>query len=580
MCAALPFSRSDPAEDPALPLEATTRSSLPKAATGISGFDDVTLGGLPAGRPSLVCGAAGCGKTLFAMSFLVNGAAHMNEPGLFVSFEERPADIEANVRSLGFDVPALIESGRLAIDYVHVERSEIEEAGEYDLEGLFVRLGFAVDAIGARRLVIDTIETLFSGFSNHAILRAELRRLFTWIRARGLTAIITGERGDGQLTRHGLEEYVSDCVILLDNRVDEQIATRRLRIVKYRGSSHATNEFPFLIDMDGISVLPVTGSGLHAQVSEETISSGIADLDRMIRNGGFYRASSILVSGVAGTGKTMLGTHFVAAACRRGERCIYFAFEENAEEIIRNARSVGIDLRASVASGLLMIECARPSLYGLEMHLARMHRALATFRPTVVVMDPISAFRGPGHEVHAAMLRMLDLLKAHGITAMFTSLRAGNDADHGADQGLSSLMDTWIRLSDIEANGERNRILYLIKSRGSSHSNQVREFRMTDDGIRLVEPYVGPEGVLTGAARMTQEAREFAARERRRQEVELRRRQLARRRESVTRQIEELRAAMEAEEAEARTLFDEDAAREAALLRDSAAIAARRGAAE
>lgn len=563
-----------------MPLEVVTRSGLPKARTGISGFDDVTLGGLPAGRPTLVCGAAGCGKTLFAMSFLVNGASEMGEPGVFISFEERASDLKANVRSLGFDIAALVEAGKLAIDHVHVERSEIEEAGDYDLEGLFVRIGFAVDAVGAKRLVIDTIETLFSGFSNHATLRAELRRLFGWIKDRGLTAIITGERGDGQLTRHGLEEYVSDCVILLDNRVEDQIATRRLRIVKYRGSSHATNEFPFLIDIDGISVLPITESGLHPRISEEVVSSGVPDLDRMIRTGGFYRNSSILISGVAGTGKTTLGAHFVEAACRRGERCLFFAFEESADEICRNVLSVGIDLRQGMDAGLLRIEASRPSLFGLEMHLARMHRAIASFGPSIVVTDPISAFRGPTYEVHGTLLRMLDMLKASGITAMFTSLRNSGESAEGTEHGLSSLMDTWIKVTDVAANGERNRLLYLIKSRGSSHSNQVREFQMTNNGIRLLEPYIGAEGVLTGAARMTQEARERAAADRRRQEVELRQRQLARRRETIARQIAELQASLDADESEASTLFEEDAIREAELLRDSAAMAARRGAAE
>ena len=561
-------------------LAAATPTTLPKAATGIAGFDEITLGGLPAGRPSLVCGSAGCGKTLFAATFLVNGATRFGEPGVFMSFEERAEDLAANVASLGFDLDQLVADGRLAIDHVRVERSEIEESGEYDLEGLFVRLGYAVDQVGARRVVLDTIETLFSGFSDPAILRAELRRLFGWIKERGLTAVITGERGDGQLTRQGLEEYVSDCVVLLDNRVEDQITTRRLRVVKYRGSAHGTNEYPFLIDHEGITVLPVTSTALDRAASSEVVSSGVPGLDAMLRSGGFYRGSSILLSGVAGTGKTTLVSHFADAACRRGERCLSFVFEESAQEICRNARSVGLDLQHWIDAGLLRYEAARPSLYGLEMHLARMHRDLDRFRPDVVVVDPISAFRGPPAEVHAVLLRMMDLLKGRGTTALFTSLRNDGALTEGSDQGLSSLMDVWIKLDDIEANGERNRVLYLIKARGMSHSNQVREYRITDIGIELITPYIGPEGVLTGTARLSQAAREQADAARRRQDIERRRRDLVRRREALERQVEEMRAALRTEEEEAHLLLEQDDRHEAALATDRAAVAGRRGAAE
>ena len=557
-----------------------TSPTLPKAPTGISGFDDITLGGLPAGRPSLVCGAAGCGKTLFAVTFLVNGATRFDEPGVFMSFEERADDLAANVASLGYDLDGLVAGGRLAIDHVRVERSEIEESGDYDLEGLFVRLGFAIDQIGAKRVVLDTIETLFASFSNPAILRAELRRLFGWIKERGLTAIITGERGDGQLTRQGLEEYVSDCVVLLDNRVEDQITTRRLRVVKYRGSAHGTNEYPFLIDDHGISVLPVTSTTLDRPASSEIVSSGIPGLDLMLRSGGFFRGSGILLSGVAGTGKSTIASHFADAACRRGERCLAFLFEESAQEVCRNARSIGLDLQAWIDAGLLRYESARPSLYGLEMHLARLHRDLDRFRPDVVVIDPISAFRGPDAEVHAALLRMMDLLKGRGITALFTSLRNDGKLVEGSDEGLSSLMDVWIKLTDIEANGERNRALYIIKVRGMSHSNQVREYRITDSGIDMMQPYVGPEGVLTGTARLSQAARERAAAERRQQEAERRRRDLARRRDALERRIEEMRAALQVEEEDAGLQLAQEETHEAALATDRLAVAARRGAAE
>jgi circadian clock protein KaiC len=396
-----------------------TTAGLTKVATGIAGFDDVLLGGLPAGRPTLICGAAGCGKTLLAISFLVAGATHYGEPGVLMSFEERAEDLAANVASLGYDLDGLTEAGQLLIDHVRVERSEIEETGQYDLEGLFIRLGYAVDTIGAKRVVLDTIEALFAGFTDAGILRAELRRLFAWLKERGLTAIITAERGNGALTRFGLEEYISDCVILLDNRVEDQITTRRLRVVKYRGSAHGTNEYPFLIDAKGISVLPVTSAGVKRPLSDAIVSSGIAGLDAMLRSGGFYQGSSILLSGVAGTGKTTVGSHFVDAACRPGERCLFFAMEEGAEEICRNVRSVGVDLQRWVNAGLLRFEAARPTLYGLEMHLARMGRDLQQFAPSVVVVDPISAFRGPAAEVHATLLRMVDLLKSRGITVLW-----------------------------------------------------------------------------------------------------------------------------------------------------------------
>ncbi|MFL5256112.1 MAG: circadian clock protein KaiC [Rhodopila sp.] len=553
-----------------------TSPGLAKVATGVAGFDEILLGGLPAGRPTLLCGAAGCGKTLFAMTFLVNGVTRYGEPGVFMSFEERAEDLAANVASLGYSLDELVADGKLAIDHVRIERSEIEEAGEYDLEGLFVRLGYAVDTIGAKRVVLDTIESLFAGLTDAAVLRAELRRLFGWIKERGLTAIITAERGDGQLTRFGLEEYVSDCVITLDNRVEDQITTRRLRVVKYRGSAHGTNEYPFLIDAEGISVLPVTSAGLVRPVSDHVISTGIPGMDAMLRTGGFYRGSSILISGVAGTGKTTIGAHFVDAACRRGERCLFFALEEGAEEICRNIRSIGIDLRHWVDADLLRFEAARPSLYGLEMHLARMGRDLQRFQPSLVVVDPISAFSGPETEVHAALLRMVDLLKSNGITALLTSLNRVSSLPETTNHALSSLMDAWVSLMDIDANGERNRVLYVIKARGIRHSNQMREYRMTDAGIELIEPYIGPEGVLTGTARVSQEALEQAVGERRRHDLAQRRREAERRQATLERQILDLQATLEAERGEADALRQEEEAQDTILYQNRLAIAARR----
>ena len=555
-------------------------AALAKAPTGIDGFDDITFGGLPRGRPSLICGSAGCGKTLFAITFLVNGTTLYDEPGVFVSFEERAEDLAANVASLGYDLDDLVARRKLAIDHVRVERSEIEESGEYDLEGLFIRLGYAIDSVGAKRVVLDTIETLFSGLGDAALLRAELRRLFGWLKDRGVTAVITGERGEGQLTRQGLEEYVSDCVVLLDNRVIDQITTRRLRVVKYRGSAHGTNEYPFLVDHGGISVLPITSADLGHKASREVVPTGVAGLDAMLGPGGFFKGSSILVSGVAGTGKTTVSAHVMNAACRRGERCLSFVFEESGDQIIRNALSFGVDLQPHVDAGLLTFQAARPTLFGLETHLAGMHRDIVRYEPSVVIVDPVSALEGPAREVQATLLRMVDMLKSRTITALFTSLRRDGVFDTGNDLGLSSLMDVWIKLLDVEANGERTRTLYVIKARGMSHSNQIREFQITGEGIRLTEPYIGAAGVLTGTARLVQEAEEQAALLRRKHETERRRREVARRRGGIERQIEELRASLEAHHDEERILSNEEDTREQLTAIEREALSTRRGTTE
>ena len=553
---------------------------LRKSPIGITGLDDVTLGGLPAGRPTLLCGDPGCGKTLFAMTFLVNGAARFDEAGVFMSFEERSEDLTANVASLGYNVDGLIADNRLLIDYVRIEPSEIEVSGDYDFEPIFVRLGYAIDKVGAKRVVLDTLEALFSGFTDQAVLRAELRRLFGWLKDRGVTAIITGERGEGQLTRYGIEEYVSDCVILLDNRVVDQVTTRRLRVVKYRGSAHGTNEYPFLIDDRGISVMPITSAGLQHRISSEVVPSGVADLDAMFGQGGFYRGSSVLVSGLAGTGKSTFSAWFADAMCKRGERCLYFAFEESPDQVVRNMRSAGIDLKQHIDSGLLCFESARPSLYGLEMHLTRMYRDIEGFEPSAVIVDPISAFRGVQSEIHATLLRLADICKERGITAVFTSLSLATDHASEADRGVSSLMDTWISLTDLEESGERNRVLYVLKSRGMSHSNQMREYLLTGQGIKLIPPYVGREGVLTGAARLSQESRERGEALARTQVTERRQRELDRRRASVERQIAELRAGLEAEQSEVAMLAEQETQREQIFATDRVAMASKRGAAE
>jgi circadian clock protein KaiC len=459
--------------------------SLPKAPTGIAGLDEVTFGGLPRGRPTLVCGGAGSGKTLFAIEFLLRGALEFDEPGVFMAFEETEQDLAQNVSSLGFDLEDLIAQKKLAIDHVHIERSEIEETGEYDLEGLFVRLGAAIDEVGAKRVVLDTLESLFSGFSNPALLRAELRRLFRWLKDRGVTAVITGERGEGAFTRQGLEEYVSDCVILLDHRVMDQISTRRLRVVKYRGTSHGTNEYPFLIDEQGISVLPLTSLGLDHPASKERISAGVPGLDAMLGGKGYFRGSSIMISGTAGTGKSSLAAHFADATCRRGERCLLLAFEESPAQILRNMGSIGLDLQRWIDQGLLRIESSRPMLFGLEMHLVHIHKRVKEFEPRVVILDPISNFTASGSvaQAEAMLVRLIDFLKTREVTAMLVNLTA--DVGEAKGSGISSLIDTWLLLHDIEVGAEHRRVLHVLKSRGMEHSNEVREFRITSRRIAL-----------------------------------------------------------------------------------------------
>ena len=528
--------------------------TLAKSPTGIQGLDEITDGGLPRGRPTLICGSAGCGKTLLAMEFLVRGATQFGEPGVFIAFEETAPDLAANVASLGFDVPRLVAQKKLLIDFVRLERSEIQEAGEFDLAGLFIRLNHAIDKIGAKRVVLDTVECLFAGLPNPGIVRSELRRLFRWLKDKGVTAIITGERGESTLTRQGLEEYVSDCVILLDHRVDGQVSTRRLRVVKYRGSTHGTNEYPFLIDRAGFSVLPVTSMGLDHAVSTERISTGIEQLDAMLGGKGCYRGSSILLSGTAGTGKTSMAAHFVQAACERGERCLYFAFEEPPQQIIRNLRSIGLNLAQWVDQGLLQFNASRPTLCGLENHLATMHHAVNQFRPHIVIMDPITSFTALGQtsEIKAMLTRMVDFLKARRITAFFTALTHSGSVLEGTETDIPSLIDTWLLLRDIELNGERNRGLYVLKSRGMAHSNQIREFGLSRQGIQLRNVYVGPGGVLTGSARLAQEAQEQAARVLEQQEIEDRQRQLERKSQTLAAQIAALNTDFAAEEAAVR----------------------------
>jgi len=554
---------------------APSHSALAKSPTGIRGLDEITLGGLPRGRPTLVCGRAGCGKTLFAVEFLVHGAIDYDDPGVFIAFEETEEDLTKNVASLGYDLADLSRRKKLTIDYIRVERSEIEETGEYDLEGLFVRLGHAIDSIGAKRVVLDTIEAIFSGFQNTNILRAELRRLFRWLKDKGVTAVITAEQGDGTLTRHGLEEYVSDCVILLDHRVRDQISTRRLRVVKYRGSSHGTNEYPFLIDEQGISVLPITSLGLEHKAASERVSTGIESLDQMLGGKGYYRGTSILISGTAGTGKTSIAAHFVDAACRRGERCIYFSSEESPAQVTRNLRSIGLDLEPWMKKGLLHFDATRPNFHGLEMHLLRVQKLIDQIKPSITVFDPLSGYLtlGDSLEVKSMLTRLLDSLKGRQITSIFNTLLEGDHSELQSELGVSSLMDSWILLRNIEHNGERNRGLYILKARGIAHSNQIREFIFTDRGIELKDVYAGAEGVLTGSARAAQEAREKAAAQLRREAIERKKRELERKRQALDTQIVALRAQFETEAEEIKKDIALETSREQALQMDRVQMA-------
>jgi circadian clock protein KaiC len=550
-----------------MPSKKTAADSFPlqKCPTGIQGLDEITMGGIPRGRPTLVTGAAGSGKTLIALEFLVKGATLYNEPGVFMAFEETSEELTTNVSSLGFDLDGLAKQKKLAIDYVYIERSEIEETGEYDLEGLFVRLGHAIDSVKAKRVVLDTLEVLFSCLPSEGILRAELRRLFRWLKKKGVTAIVTGERGVNTITRYGLEEYVADCVILLDHRVNEQVSTRRLRVVKYRGSYHGTNEYPFLIDKDGISILPITSFGLTSDAPSGRVSTGIPSLDAMFEGKGYNKGSSVLVSGTAGTGKSTMAAQFAESACKRSKRALYFAFEESPKQIIRNMGYAGIDLKPYLDSKHLVIRSERPTLFGLEMHLLQMTKLVDQFKPHIVVMDPITNLISVGFQadVKSMLMRFVDFLKAKQITSLFTSLASPGNLEQ-TDVGVSSLMDTWIVLKDIEGQGERNRGLSIVKSRGMAHSNQFREFKLTANGLMLEDVYLGVSGALTGAAKAAQIAEEEAAARARTEEIERLGRHIERKRQVLESQMIVLRSEFEVEEEEIRKRMADLEAREQA----------------
>ncbi len=554
--------------------------SIRKCPTGIAGLDEITGGGLPAGRPTLICGGAGAGKTLLAMEFMVRGATQFNEPGVFMCFEETEKELAANVASLGFEVPKLVRQNKLAIDHVHVERSEFEETGEYDLEGLFVRLGAQIDQVKAKRVVLDSLEALFSSLPNEAILRAELRRLFRWLKGKGVTVLITGERGmdPASLTRYGIEEYVSDCVIVLDHRVVNQIATRRLRVVKYRGSAHGTNEYPAMIDETGLSVLPISSLGLEYPVTTERVSSGVPRLDAMLGGKGYYQGSSILISGTAGTGKSSLAVAFADSICRKGGTALYFSLEESPDQIIRNMASIGFDLGRHVKAGRLKMHSVRPTISGLEAHLVSVHKLVSTHRPQAVVMDPITGMTsvGEAEEIKSMLTRMTDYLKNQGITAVFTSLTEGGSAVEQSEVGISSLMDTWLLVRFLESEHERNRIIYVLKSRGMAHSNQMREFQLTDDGIDLLDVYVGPGTVLTGSARLAQEARDRTAELAETRTAAMRQRELTCEQAALRAQIEAMQSKLQTLSQETKLNAAQETARVATARQGARTMAASR----
>jgi circadian clock protein KaiC len=555
---------------------------IEKARTGIHGLDDITGGGLPKGRTTIICGGPGCGKTMLGIEFLVRGALEFNEPGVLMAFEETPEEMAKNVASLGFDLEDLAAKKKLFLDFVYVEPSEIQETGDYDLEGLFIRLQNAVDEVGAKRVMLDTVESLFSGFSNTGVLRADFRRLFRWLKERGLTTVITAEKGEGTLTRYGLEEYVSDCVILLDHRIKDQISARRMRIVKYRGTKHGADEYPFLIDEQGMSVLPLTSLTLQHAASSERVSSGVPALDEMLEGKGYFRGSSILLSGTAGSGKTTLAAYFADATCRRGERCLYIGLEESVGQITRNMKSVGIDFEAWIKKGLFFHEAWRPTEFGLEMHLLRIHKLVEKLKPSAVIVDPITNFisNSSGPEVESMLVRLMDFFKGAAITALLISLTRGGALLERTEVGISSLADTWILLRDIELDGERNRCLYVLKSRGMAHSNQLREFIMSDRGIELIPAYIGSGGVLTGSSRVAQEAREKAETLVREQEIQFKAQESNQKRLALQSQIAALQAELEAEQRGMERISRENRERENQVERDRSEIAKSRRAAD
>jgi circadian clock protein KaiC len=470
--------------------KALNHNQIHKCPTGIKGFDQITEGGLPKNRTTLISGSAGSGKTLLGIDFLINGATNYNEPGIFMSFEETEDELYKDVASLNLDLRGLVSQKKILLEHIILEHKDIQEI-DFNLEGLLIRLENAVDSIGAKRVVLDSIESLFAGVTNDGILRIEIKRLFRWLKEKQVTAIVTGEPAQSSYTRHGLEEYISDCIILLDNRVREQISTRRIRVIKYRGSNHGTNEYPFVIDGAGLSVIPITSAGLDQPGTNEKIPTGIPSLDKMFAGKGYTRGSTILASGTAGTGKTSLAAAFAIKTCKRGERCLFLSYEESSGQLIQNLKSIGFHLEPLIRRGLLKIVSTRPSFFGLEMHLLDLYKIIAEFKPRAVVIDPLTSLLGQGNqpELQSMLTRMIDVLKSNGITGFFTSLVSSTSQnDTSGEIGVSSLIDTWIVVRELEEDEGKRRIrgLYVVKSRGTGHSSDVHKLVLSDTGVSLV----------------------------------------------------------------------------------------------
>ncbi len=469
----------------------SNRNQLQKCPTGIKGFDEITEGGLPKNRTTLVSGGAGSGKTLLGIDFLINGATNYNEPGIFMSFEETEDELYKDVASLNLDLKGLVSKKKILVEHVVLERRDVQEK-EFNLEGLLIRLENAIHSIGAKRVVLDSIESLFAGFTDIGILRVEIKRLFRWLKEKQVTAIVTGEPSDGFYTRQGLEEFVSDCIILLDNRVKEQISVRRIRVVKYRGSKHGTNEYPFVIDNQGLSVIPITSAGLDQPGTAKRVSTGVSSFDKLFKGGGYTRGSTVLASGTAGTGKTSLAAAFAVASCKRGERCLYLSYEGSAGQLAQNMKSIGFEMEPLIKKGLLKIVSTRPSFFGLETHLLDLYKMIADFKPQAVVIDPLTSLIGQQNpvEIQSMITRLIDLLKTNGITGFFTSLVPSTEQnDSSGEIGVSSLIDTWIVVRALEEDEGRRRIrgLYIVKSRGMGHSSDVHKIVLSDDGINIIK---------------------------------------------------------------------------------------------
>ena len=462
-------------------------TKLPKSLTGIQGLDDITYGGIPQNRPTLLVGSIGTGKTIFAMEYIINGITMFNEPGVFMTFEEQTDELQINVTSMGYNLSKLIADNKIYLEHLHIDHREIQATGKYDIEGLFIRIEMAIEKVKAKRIVLDALDTLFIGLDSQ-ILRSEIKRLFFWLKEKKVTAIITSEVGDIFLTRLGFEEVVADCVIELNNRLNNQISTRRLRIVKYRGSYHSTNEYPFMIDHKGITIFPIISEAPQIIVSNERISSGIKQIDEMLDGRGFYVGSSILVSGSAGTGKSSIAASFIKDVCEKKGTALYCAFEEAPNQIKRNMASIGIFLEPYEKSGNLHFYYSRPTLQTLELHFIAIKKLIKQINPSVVILDPITnlMIENINSDIRTMLTRFVDYLKMEQITVLLTATLTVSSLELiQSNEGISSMVDTCIMIQEKNIIDSRRRTLYIMKSRGICNSKKEVEFIITSEGISI-----------------------------------------------------------------------------------------------